>query len=102
MQKTPTTRSIRQETSLGVKVLGSENGYLQGAIYQNNFPLIVRWDGLGGNINDPKDGIIYFPLAHYFNGVPVPLPKGTYILKVEAAESKTAIPQFWNIDFDIV
>lgn len=101
-QKSPTTRTIRQETSLGVRVPGSENGYLQGAIYQNNFPQVVRWDGLAGNLNDPKDGVIWFPLAHYINGHPMPLPKGTYIVKVEAADAMTAVPTFWNIDFDIV
>ena len=102
-QRTPTTRSIPQQSTLGIKVPGSENGYLQGAIYHGNFPQVVRWDGLAGNLNDPKDGVIWLPLGHPIGNSWIPLPKGNYIVKVEASESKGAmVPTFWNIDFDII
>jgi len=101
-QRSPTTRTIRQEGTLGVKVDGTINGYLQGAIYQNGFPQVVRWDGLAGNLNDPKDGVIWIPLGHPIGNSWIPLPKGTYILKVQACDTMTGIPTFWNIDFDII
>lgn len=101
-QRSPTTRTIKQETNLLVKVPGSEKGYLQGAVYQGHFPQVVRWDGMAGNLNDPLDGLITLPLGHPLGNSWIPLPKGTYTLKVEAADSMAAIPQFWNIDFDIV
>ena len=99
----PSHRSITQGNILVVSVPGSEKGYLQGAVFQENFPVIVRWDGLAGNGQDPKDGILHLPLFTAFNGKVKNFPKGHYYLKVEAADSlNAAVPQFWNIDFDIV
>ena len=98
----PSHRSIPQGDILQVKVPGSVQGYLQGAIFEGNFPVVVRWDGLAGNGQDPKDGIINLPTFTMFNGKVRNFPKGKYYLKVEAAASIGAVPQFWNIDFDIV
>ena len=102
----PSHRSIQQAKPIVVKVAGSEGGYLIAALYWNNFPQIVRYDGLSGNLAngqaDPKDGIVIIPTYHPFMNRAIPMSKGQYTLHIEAADSPSAIPQFWNLQFDIV
>ena len=112
----PTHRSISFGKTLIVKVDGSQSGYLIGAIYSSTNGLLqVAVDGLPGNLKitpenptgkDLKDGQIELNLFHerISNTILIhsTFEKGKYFLKVEAADNMAAIPQFWNIDFDIV
>ena len=99
----PSHRSITQGTLLIVKVPGSESGYLEGTVYLGNTPdAPIEWSGLGIHTHDSNtDGMIEIPLILPF-GDSSPIPKGQYYLKVQAADKKDSIPQWWNIDFDIV
>ena len=103
----PSHRSINQGVPIVISVPDSKTGYLICAIYQGNFPQIVRYDGLSGNLSggnaDPKDGIVIIPTWHPLDNKAVLMEPGIYLLKVQAFDSMTAaVPQSWNIQFDIV
>ena len=111
----PSHRSIKQGETLHIYAPDTKNGYLIAALYSMNSKvgslLQVRVDGMPGNITitpqnptgmDTQDGEIDFPLYHKINDSITNFPIGTYFLKVEMSKSKGSVPEFRNIQFDII